>query len=94
MHEHTSELLRVDVSSAATRQDLHALLARAFHFPDYYGHNWDAFDECFRDVKLPPHVEIIGIAGLRVRLPREAKFLEECVADFVAESGHDIILRS
>src|SRR5687767_5327855 len=27
----------------------HAELARAFTFPDYYGQNWDAFSDCFRD---------------------------------------------
>lgn len=25
-------------------------IGRALAFPPYYGHNWDAFDECFRDL--------------------------------------------
>jgi RNAse (barnase) inhibitor barstar len=25
-------------------------LSRALEFPDYFGHNWDAVDECIRDV--------------------------------------------
>jgi RNAse (barnase) inhibitor barstar len=68
------------------------LIAEAFGFPDYYGRNWDAFDECIRDVELPPHVEITGLEALRVRLPREAELFQRCVADFVAERDHDIIL--
>jgi ribonuclease inhibitor len=82
---------KIDIGSVTTRQELHALLAKGFHFPDYYGQNWDAFDECIRDVDLPAHVEMIGIAALRVRLPREAALLERCVAEFVSEGGHDII---
>ncbi len=31
------------------RQFLDAV-ADALGFPEYYGHNWDAFDECFRDL--------------------------------------------
>ena len=94
MHHRTPEPLKVDVGSVTTRQELHALLAEAFHFPDYYGHNWDAFDECIRDVALPPRVEISGLEALRARLPREAELLQTCIADFVEESAHDITIRS
>jgi RNAse (barnase) inhibitor barstar len=37
---------RVMTSRAAA----HSELARAFAFPDHYGENWDAFDECFGDL--------------------------------------------
>ena len=73
-----------------SHQELHGLLKEALRFPDYYGKNWDAFDECIRDVELPPHVEIAGLEMLRARLPREADLLQQCVSDFVTESGHDI----
>ena len=90
MHEHTSERLSVDGAPVTTREELHALLSDAFRFPDYYGRNWDAFDECIRDVALPPHVEITGLDVLQARLPREAELLQRCVAHFARESGHDI----
>lgn len=89
MHR-TLEVLKVDVGSVSTRQELHNLLFDAFRFPDYYGHNWDAFDECIRDVELPLHVEITGLESLRVRLPREAELLQRCVIEFTEESHHDI----
>lgn len=92
MLEHIPDSLRVDVSVASSREELHHLLASAFHFPDYYGHNWDAFDECIRDVELPASVEIAGLEALRARLPRDADLLQQCVRDFVAERHHDITI--
>ena len=90
MHHRTPDTLKVDVGSVTTRHALHALLAEAFQFPDYYGQNWDAFDECIRDVELPRHVEITGLEALRVRLPKEVELLQRCIADFVEETHHDI----
>jgi RNAse (barnase) inhibitor barstar len=90
MPQHIPEVLKIDVSQVSTRQELHILLAESFRFPDYYGQNWDAFDECIRDVELPPHVEITGLESLRVLLPREAELFQRCVAHFVQERDHDI----
>jgi RNAse (barnase) inhibitor barstar len=94
MPQHIPEVLKIDVSQVSTRQELHSLLAESFRFPDYYGQNWDAFDECIRDVELPPHVEIIGLDSLRVRLPREAELFQRCIAHFVQEREHDIRLQT
>jgi ribonuclease inhibitor len=94
MSHHTPELLKVDVGAVSTPQELHSLLADLFHFPDYYGQNWDAFDECIRDVELPTRVEIVGLEALCARLPREAELLQRCVADFIKECAHDITIRT
>lgn len=93
MSQHIPESLKVDVGSVTSHQELHSLLKKVFHFPIYYDRNWDAFDECIRDVELPPHIEIAGLETLRKQLPGEADLLERCVADFVKESGHDIKLQ-
>ena len=90
LHQHTPNTQRVDVGSVTSSQELHELLAEVFHFPDYYGKNWDAFDECIRDIELPLHIEIIGLETLRERLPREADLFQRCIADFVKVGGHDI----
>jgi ribonuclease inhibitor len=92
MRQHTPDTLKVDVGSVASHQELHSLLAEVFHFPDYYGQNWDAFDECIRDVELPPHIEIVGLEMLHTRLPREADLFRRCIGDFIEESCHDIRL--
>jgi RNAse (barnase) inhibitor barstar len=93
MRQHAPDALTVDVGAASSREELHRLLAAAFHFPDYYGQNWDAFDECIRDVELPARIEITGFEALRARLPREAELLQRCVGDFISESQHDITIR-
>ena len=77
--------VEVDVSSVSTREELHRQLARMLGFPDYYGKNWDAFEECIRDFPPAGTLRIIGIQQLEAILPREAALLKQCVEDFRAE---------
>ncbi len=41
------QLFRMD---AQTAPSLMEGVANALHFPTYFGHNWDAMDECMRDL--------------------------------------------
>lgn len=34
----------------ASKTELLEQLAREFEFPDYFGHNWDALEECLHDL--------------------------------------------
>lgn len=55
--------VRVDLDGRqmTSRQSAHAELARAFGFPEYYGGNWDAFDECFGDFVEGHDGELIAV---------------------------------
>jgi RNAse (barnase) inhibitor barstar len=47
-------LVRVDARSIADDRELMDALAVGFSFPDYFGSNWDAVDECLRDLSWLP----------------------------------------
>ena len=82
MKSHGDSTLRIDVSDVADAAALHELLSSSFEFPDYYGGNWDAFDECIGDVEVPLRVVVLGIGSLAQHLPREAQLLVSCLSDF------------
>jgi ribonuclease inhibitor len=83
MYRRENGRLEIDVGDPKTRQELHDLLFEAFQFPDYYGSNWDAFDECIRHVPVPSVIQITHVETLRSRLPREAELMSDCLQHFV-----------
>jgi RNAse (barnase) inhibitor barstar len=44
-----------------SRQAAHEEIAFAFGFPDYYGKNWDAFDDCFGEYVEQHDGELVAI---------------------------------
>jgi RNAse (barnase) inhibitor barstar len=42
------------VADIKTDKDLFAVIASAMQFPDYFGNNWDALDECLSDMDWLP----------------------------------------
>jgi RNAse (barnase) inhibitor barstar len=41
---------RIDLGLADDEPRLHNVLARALHFPEWYGQNWDALADCLTDM--------------------------------------------
>jgi RNAse (barnase) inhibitor barstar len=80
----------VDVTDVLTSQALQELLARVFRFPEYYGRNWDAFDECISEVARPAAIRIVGISALKARLPRDAGLLLDCLRTASVEADLDV----
>lgn len=46
----TSGLIHIDARTLADKDALLEALGRALRFPEYYGKNWDAFEECLFDL--------------------------------------------
>jgi len=86
--------VEIDLGTVNTKEEIHERLASALGFPDYYGRNWDAFDECMQDLTTPPsQIRISGVATLETRLPREARLLKQCFQDFGrSERGRGIVI--
>ncbi|MCS6787367.1 MAG: barstar family protein [Thiobacillaceae bacterium] len=54
-------LLRLDARTVAHKEGLLRALGELLRFPDYYGENWDALEECLHDLAWwdgPVHVLI------------------------------------
>ncbi len=47
--------VRLDCSAWAGEPDFHIAVAAALSFPDYYGHNLDAFNDCIKSLKVVGH---------------------------------------
>jgi hypothetical protein len=48
--DHGYQLVRLDAGDWATQADFHRDIRAALDFPDYYGNNLNAFNDCMRDV--------------------------------------------
>ena len=45
------EVLRIDGSTVSDKEELLDTIAEGFGFPDWFGRNWDALEECLRDLE-------------------------------------------
>lgn len=57
-------MIRLDARRHPAKEDMLDALGKSLHFPDYYGANWDAFEECLQDLSWweGPIVVAIGHA--------------------------------
>jgi len=77
-----AKTVTIDVSTVASKSELHALLAESLSLPSFYGKNWDAFwDSITGLVDMPEVLEFRGIEHLKKALPKEATQLMTCLRD-------------
>lgn len=68
--------LPVDLRDCADKAALLQRLAEALHFPDYFGHNWDALNDCLVGLRQP------DTGGLVLLLAHSETLRREATADF------------
>lgn len=72
--------LTVSTMRCGAYDDLHAELGTALSFPEYYGKNWDAFDECVADTTFDSPFALVwrdasGYAAANPKLFAEASYM-------------------
>lgn len=77
---------RVDGAAMTRLSGLYAEFARAWTFPDYFGANKDAFDDCMRDLHGSPLItEIVNAQRVLVDEPRQLRWFSDALS-FYADS--------
>ena len=72
----------IDCGGCADKKELHARIAAALDFPDWYGHNLDALMDCLTDLEGEITVTLTG----RDDLPFSADGFWETFEDAAAEN--------
>ena len=70
------QIINLDGQRCETKQQLFSEYARQFEFPDYFGENWDAFEECLSDLEWKPSKGYLTLLhhGERVLSKQEEEF--------------------
>ena len=85
-----NNIIELKVSRINDEAALHVCLFNAFKFPDYYGNNWDAFDECINDISRPIYIKVFGFPQLSKKVPRGAKLLKACLTDYAERYSDNV----
>ncbi|WP_327257195.1 barstar family protein [Streptomyces sp. NBC_01244] len=88
-------VVRLAAGQWSTEQDMHGAVAAALQFPDYYGHNLDALNDCLGDVACyGGYGDSAEGAGLVLAFTDYDRFATACpraaqvVLDIIADRAH------
>ena len=78
--------VQIDVSDVTSRQELHARIAAALDFPEWYGRNLDALHDCLTDLHEPTELTVIGWEALEEAVGGYARRFRYVLRDSAAEN--------
>ncbi|AKB36670.1 hypothetical protein MSSAC_2080 [Methanosarcina siciliae C2J] len=92
-----SYLAKVDGSKCKDLDSLFSEFKKAFKFPDYFGYNWAAFDECLNDLDwIDAESYVLVIKNVTEILPddninfdRLLKYLCEALTEWIEGRNYD-----
>ena len=80
------DFVEIDLGDVASTKELHAALASGLSFPEWYGHNWDAFwDSITGIVEMPENIRFVRFDKLAATLPDDAAQLKRCLDEMAAQ---------
>ena len=78
------DVVRIDLTSVSDKDQLLGKLASVLAFPQWFGHNWDALEDCLTDLSWRARdrqvLLIEGFENLRVRRPDDFGVLMDILA--------------
>lgn len=86
LREQGYQVVRLDASTWPSEADLHRDIAAALHFPDYYGHNLNALNDCLSDVVTYDYGTTPDATGLVLVFIGYDTFSRRC--PWTAQVGH------
>lgn len=80
-----------------TRDELLRELVAGLELPEYFGSNWDALDECLRDLHWLTAKRIVVIHEVMPQLPEESlraylEILERAIRHWRRNEDHDLVV--
>ena len=80
----------IDGSKCKSRSGLFSELTHIFEFPSYFGHNWDALDECVTDLEwMPGRGYILLIKNADQLLSEDANESYAIFIDIMKKAGEE-----
>jgi RNAse (barnase) inhibitor barstar len=90
--EHDYAMWRIDCSGIASKEGLLRAIAETLAFPDWFGENWDALEDCLTDLswrEAPGYVLVLESCGPLSRTDPEAFETALEIFDSAAEYWYD-----